>query len=47
MDTSSSFSSPFTMLFTFEACVIPTKPKMPFLIKGFGDSEGGSKKTLR
>jgi len=47
MDAGSSFSSAPTMVGTPEAWVIPTKPKMPFAMKGFGDSEGGVKKTMR
>jgi len=35
------------MVGTHEAWVIPTTPKMPFLMEGFGDSEGGDKKTVR
>jgi len=27
--------------------VIPTTPKMPFPMEGFGDSKGGGKKTVR
>jgi len=43
----SSFSSPVTMVGTPEAWVILTIPKMPFPIEGFGDREGGGKKTVR
>jgi len=32
---------------TPEAWVILTTPKMPFPMEGFGDSEGGGKKTMR
>jgi len=46
-DAGSSFSSAPTMVGTPEAWVIPTAPKMPFLREGFGDSEGGGKKTVR
>jgi len=46
-DTGSSFSSTPTMVGTLEAWVIPTKPKIPFPMEGFGDSEGGGKKTMR
>jgi len=46
-DAGSSFSSAPTMVGTTEAWVIPMIPKMPFLIEGLGDSEGGSKKTMR
>jgi len=35
------------MVGTLEAWVIPTTPKMPSQIDGFGDSEGGGKKTVR
>jgi len=35
------------MVGTPEACVIPTTPKMPFPMEGFGDSDGGGKKTGR
>jgi len=35
------------MVGTPEGCVIPTMPKMPFPIEGFGDSDGGGKKTMR
>jgi len=31
---------------TPEAWVIPRTPKMPFPMEGFGDSEGGGKKTV-
>ena len=43
----SSFSSAPTMVGTPEVWCIPTTPKMPFLMEGFGDSEGGGKKTVR
>ena len=46
-DAGSSFSSTPTMVGTPEAWVIPTRPKMPFPMEGFGDSEGGGKKTVR
>ena len=46
-DAGLSFSSPPTMVGTPEAWVIPTTPKMPFPIQGFGDSEGGGKKIMR
>jgi len=46
-DAGSSFSSAPTMVGTPEAWVIPMTPKMPFPRKGFGDSEGGGKKTVR
>jgi len=35
------------MVGTPEALVLPTTPSMPFQMEGFGDSEGGSKKTVR
>ena len=47
MDAGSLFSSAPTMMGTPEAWVIPTTPKMAFLMEGFGDSEGGGKKTVR
>jgi len=47
MDARSSFSSTPTIVGTHEAWVIPTMPKMPFPMDGFGDSEGGAKKTMR
>jgi len=40
------YSAP-TMVGTPEAWVIPTMPKMPFPMEGFGDSEGGGKETMR
>jgi len=46
-DAGSSFSSSPTMVGTPEAWLIPRTPKMPFPMEGFGDSEGGSKKTVR
>jgi len=46
-DASSSFSSAPTMEGSPEAWVIPMTPKMPFLMEGFGDSEGGGKKTVQ
>jgi len=47
-DAGSSLSSaPTTLVGTPEAWVIPTTPKMPFPMEGFGDSEGGGKKTVR
>jgi len=46
-DASSLFSAPITMVGTPEARVIPTTPNMPFPIEGFGDSEGGGRKTVR
>jgi len=46
-DASLSFSSAPTMVGTPEAWVMPTTPKMPFPMEGFGDSEGGGKKTVR
>jgi len=45
-DAGSSFSFPPTMVTTPEAWVIPTPPKMPFPMEGFGDSEGGGKQTM-
>jgi len=45
-DAGSSFSSAPTMVGTPEAWEIPTTPKMPFPIEGFGDSEGGGRKTV-
>jgi len=47
MDASLSFSSPPTMVGTPKVWVIPTTPKMAFLMEGLGDSEGGGKKTVR
>ena len=47
MDPGSSYSSAPTMVSTPEAWVIPTTPKMPFLMEGFGDSDSGGKKTVR
>jgi len=35
------------MVGTPEAWVIPTTHKMPFPMEGFGDSNGGGKKTVR
>jgi len=46
-DAGSSFSSPPTMVGTPEAWVIPTTPKRPFPMEGFGDIESGGKKTMR
>ena len=46
-DAGSSFSSAPTMVGTPEAWVIPTTPNIRFPMKGFGDSEGGGKKTVR
>jgi len=46
-DTGSSFSSAPTMVGTPEVWVIPTTPKMPFPMEGFGASEGGGNKTAR
>jgi len=46
-DAGSSFSSAPTMVGTPEAWVIPTMPKMLFPMEGFGDREGGGKKTMR
>jgi len=46
-DAGSSFSSTPTVVGTLEAWEIPTMPKMPFQIEGFGDSDGGGKKTVR
>jgi len=46
-DAVSSFSSAPTMVGIPEAWVIPTTPKMPFPMEGFGDSDGGGKKTVR
>jgi len=46
-DAASSFSSAHTMVGTPEAWVIPTTPKMPFPMEGFGESDGASKKTVR
>jgi len=43
----SSFSSPLTIVGTPEAWVIPTTLKMPFLMEGLRESEGGGKKTVR
>jgi len=47
MDASFFFSSTSTILVTLEVWVIPTILNMLFLMVGFGDSEGGSKKTVR
>jgi len=47
MDACSSFSTTPTMVGTPEAWVILKMHKMIFPIEGFGDSEGGSKKTVR
>ena len=41
--TDSFFFSATTIVGTPEAWVIPTTPKMPFQMEGFGDSEGGGK----
>jgi len=46
-DAGSSFSSAPTMVGTPEAWVIAMTPKIPFPIEGFGDSEGGGRKTVR
>jgi len=46
-DAGSSFSSVPTMVGTPEAWVIPTTPKVPFPMEGFGESEGGGRKTVR
>jgi len=46
-DAGSSFSSAPTVVGTPEAWVIPMTPKLPFPMDGFGDSEGGAKKTVR
>ena len=35
------------MVGTPEGWVIPTMTKMPFPMEGFGDSEGGGRKTVR
>jgi len=43
----SSFSSAPTVVGTPEAWVIPTTPKMPFPMEGFGDNESGGKTTVR
>jgi len=43
----SSFSSAPMIVGTPDAWVMPTTPKMPFPMAGFGDSEGGGKKTVR
>ena len=47
MDAGSSFSFSPTMVGTPEAWVIPTTPKMPFPMVGFGDGQGGSNKTVK
>jgi len=47
IDAGSSFSSAPTMVGTPEALLIPTTPRMPFPMEGFGDSKGGGKKTVR
>jgi len=46
-DAGSSFCSAPTVVGTPEAWMILTTHKMPFPMEGFGDSEGGSKKTVR
>jgi len=46
-DAGSSLSSAPTIVGTPEAWVIPTMPKMPFPMDRLGDSDGGSKKTVR
>jgi len=46
-DAGSSFSSAPMIVGTPEAWVIPTTPKMPFPMQGFGDREGGGRKTVR
>jgi len=46
-DAGLSFSSAPTIVGTPEAWVIPITHKMPFRMVGFGDSEGGGKKTVR
>jgi len=47
MDAGSSFSSASTMVGTLEAWVIAVTPKIPFPMEGFGNSEGGGKKTVK
>jgi len=47
MNPGSSFSSPPTIVSTRPAWVILTTHKMSFPMEGFGDSEGGGKKTVR
>ena len=47
MDSGSTFSSASMILGTSEALVILMTRKMPFPIKGFGNSKGGGKKTMR
>jgi len=47
MNAGSSVSSTPTMVGTPEAWVIPMTTKMPFLMEGLGDTEGGGKKTVR
>jgi len=46
-DAGSVFSSTPMIVGTPEAWAIPAMPKMPFPMEGFGDSEGGGKKTVR
>jgi len=46
-DAGSSFSVAPTMVGTLEPWVIPTTPKMPFPMEGFGDCKGGGNKTVR
>jgi len=46
-DAGSSFCSAPMKVGTNKAWVIPMTPKMPFPMEGFGDSEGGGKKTVR
>jgi len=46
-DAGLSFSSAPTIVGNPEAWVIPTTPKLPFPMEGFGEGEGGAKKTVR
>jgi len=46
-DAGSLFSSALTTVGSPEAWVKPMTPKMPFQMEGFGDSEGGGKKTVK
>jgi len=46
-DFGSSFSSASPTVGSHKVYLIPTMPKMPFLMERFGESEGGGKKTVR
>jgi len=45
--TGSSFSSAPTIVGTPKAWILPTRHQMPYSMKGFTDSEGSIKKTVR